>query len=84
MVSIIDAYLRRGEYPSGLSKGEKANLRRKCRNNFKLDEGILYYKKASDEADWKICVRSADEMKKITESCHAGIRGIYIDPCYSM
>ena len=61
-----------------MNKGEKANLRRKCRNNFKLDEGILYYKKANDEADWKICVRSEDEMKKIMESCHAGIGGTII------
>ena len=48
----VDAYVRIGEYPS---EGEKANLRRKCRNNFKLEEEVLYYKKASDESDWKIC-----------------------------
>ena len=51
-LAAVDAYVRRGEYPSG---GEKANLRRKCRNNFKLEEEVLYYKKASDESDWKIC-----------------------------
>ena len=27
---------------------EKSNLRRKCRNNCKFDEGILYYKKKTD------------------------------------
>ena len=32
----VENYLLRGAYPSGLSKGEKANLRRKCKNNFKL------------------------------------------------
>ena len=31
----VENYLLRGAYPSGLSKGEKANLRRKCKNNFK-------------------------------------------------
>ena len=54
-LAAVDAYVRRGEYPSGITKGEKANLRRKCRNNFKLEEEVLYYKKASDESDWKIC-----------------------------
>ena len=53
-LAAVDAYVRRGEYPSGITKGEKANLRRKC-NNFKLEEEVLYYKKASDELDWKIC-----------------------------
>ena len=74
----VDAYLRRGEYPSGIVKGEKANLRRKCGNNFRVEEGVLYYKKASDESDWKICIRSTDEKRKIMESCHAGIGGRYI------
>ena len=69
-LAVVDAYLSRGEYPSGLSKGEKANLRRKCRNNFKLEEGVLYYKKANKDSDWKICVRSI-------ESCHAGVGGRY-------
>ena len=74
-LAVVDVYLSRGEYPSGLSKGENANLRRKCRNNFKLEEGVLYYKKANEDSDWKICVRSMDETKKIIESCHAGVGG---------
>ena len=76
-LAAVDAYLRKGEYPSGFSKGEKANLRRKCRNNYKLEEGMLYYRKAGAESDWKICVRSEDETRKIMESCHAGIGGKY-------
>jgi len=32
--AVVDNYLRRGRYPEGLSKEEKANLRRKCRKNF--------------------------------------------------
>ena len=55
----VDAYLRRGEYPMGMSKGEKANLRRKCRNNFKLGGGMLYYKKAKDESDFQQMARSS-------------------------
>ena len=45
-LTAVDTYLRKGEYPSGIGKGEKANLRRRCRNNFKLEGGVLYYKKA--------------------------------------
>ena len=62
-LTAVDTYLRKGEYPTGLSKGEKANLRRRCRNNFKLQGELLYYKKAHSTAkdgegqsEWKICV----------------------------
>ena len=41
----VENYLLRGKYLEGYTKGEKANLRRKCRNNFKIEAGILYYKK---------------------------------------
>ena len=79
-LTAIDTYLRKGEYPCGMSKGEKANLRRRCRNNFKLEDGLLYYKKAPSIADdsegWKICVRSSEEKLKILESCHAGVGGM--------
>ena len=50
----VENYLHRGDYPDDYSKGEKANLRRKCRNNFKLEAGILYYRKATEK-------RSEDE-----------------------
>ena len=49
----VENYLLRGAYPSGLSKGEKANLRRKCKNNFKLEDGILYYKRAVADGESK-------------------------------
>ena len=77
----IENYLLRGSYPSGFSKGEKANLRRKCRNNFKLEGGILYYRKAADtssEASWRISVRTEEDRHRIMESCHAGVEGITI------
>ena len=82
-LTAVDTYLRKGEYPSGIGKGEKANLRRRCRNNFKLEGGVLYYKKAlsakesEDQSEWKICVRSNEEKQKIMESCHAGVGGMY-------
>ena len=55
--------------PKGMTKGEKANLRRKCKNNFKFETGMLYYKKDGiDEASkWKICVRSDDEKRRILD-----------------
>ena len=49
----VENYLLRGAYPSGLSKGEKANLRRKCKNNFKLEDGILYYKRVVADGESK-------------------------------
>ena len=42
----VENYLLRGVYPSGLSKEEKAKLWWKCKNNFKLEDEILYYRKA--------------------------------------
>ena len=38
----IENYLLCGKHPEGYTKGEKANLQRKCRNNFKVEAGILY------------------------------------------
>ena len=57
----VESYLLREVYPSGLSKGEKANLRQKCKNNFNLEDGILYYRKAVADGKsctpWRICVK---------------------------
>ena len=75
-LAAVEAYLRSGEYPSGINKGENPT---KCRNKFKLEGGVLYYKKVGDESDesesWKICVQS-DEKTKIIESHHAGVGGM--------
>ena len=72
--SVVENYLRMNQYPKGISKGDKANLRRKC-NNFKFDCGVLYFKRVKkgegDEEGWKICVRTEDEKSRILESCHA-------------
>ena len=76
----VETYLRSSQYPKGMTKGEKANFRRKCKNNVKFETGMLCYKKDGiDEASqWKICVRSDNEKRRILESCHSGIEGMYV------
>ena len=78
--AIVENYLLRNEYPVGMKKGDKANLRRRCRTNFKLEEGILYYQKstqdgASGSTEWRICVRNESEKQRVMESCHSGMEG---------
>ena len=66
------------EYPTGYTRADKvANLRRKCRNNFKLEEGILYYRRnvLNENEPWRICVHTEDEKKRVLESCHSGVEG---------
>eukprot|EP00731_Ephydatia_muelleri_P003205 Em0001g3205a len=74
----VEKYLIYGEYEEGMEKGEKANFRRKCRNNYKLEDGVLHYRKnitceGKDDALWRVCVRSDEEKERILESCHAGV-----------
>lgn len=76
----VENYLLRGEYPASFSKAEKSNLRRRCRNNFKLDSGILKYRTAKmtgekEETEWRICVRTEEEKKRIIVCCHEGMSG---------
>ena len=74
----IENYLHRGEYPSGIEKKDKANFRRKCRNNYKFEKGTLYYKKCTVKevelipgaSEWKVCIRSEKEKTRVLESCH--------------
>ena len=42
-VTAVETYVRSSQYPKGMTIGEMANLRRKCRNNFKFETGMLYY-----------------------------------------
>ena len=64
----VENYLLRGVYPGGLSKEEKANLWRKCKNNFKLEDGILYYRKAVADGEscalWRICVKTEEDRQE--------------------
>jgi hypothetical protein len=76
----VENYLLRGDYPPCYSKEQKNNLRRKCRNNFRLEDGILKYKTSSRKHDaekdcWRICVRTVEEKYRVLESCHAGMEG---------
>lgn len=73
----IELYLLRGEYPTDYTKAAKANLRRKCRDNYKLEDGMLYYRRnVSNECEpWRICVRTEDEKMSVLESCHGGVEG---------
>ena len=79
-LSVVEEYLLRGTYPDGFSKADKANLRRKCRNNFKIEDGVLHYRKnggsEKEEDHWRICVRSVEEKGRILESCHSGVAGM--------
>ena len=73
-LKVVEHYLLHSEYPPEYTKAEKANLRRKCRNNFKLEEGMLYFRKnVSDENEpWRICVHTEDEKRRVLENCHSG------------
>ena len=37
----VETYVRSSQYPKGMTKGEKANLRHKCNNNFNFETGML-------------------------------------------
>ena len=56
--AVVEGYLRYEDYPNSMEKGDKANLRRKCRSNFKFDSGVLYYKKSNKNDVWLVCVRT--------------------------
>ena len=80
---VVENCLRHGRYPNGLSKGEKANHRRKCHKNFLFERGLLYYRRAKgadevEEEPFRICVRTEEEKKRIMESCHAEVEGMLI------
>ena len=67
-------------YPCGLSKDQKCNFRRKCHENFKIDEGQLYYRKSnrgkSDmQAKWMLAVKTVAEKERVLKSCHSSPTG---------
>ena len=81
-LAVVENYLRFGRYPDAYSKGEKANLRRKCHNNYQFNNGVLYYRRAiksnkskQEEENWRVCVRADEEKRRILESCHARAEG---------
>ena len=64
-LEVIEQYLLHGEYPAGYSKTDKANLIRKCRDNIKLEDGLLYYRKrtAKQTESWRTCIQVDSEEK---------------------
>ena len=67
--AIVENYLRKGKYPDCLAKGQKANFRRKCKNNFRFNGGILYYRKTKDgkggaEEPLRVVIRTAEEKER--------------------
>ena len=85
-LSVVEKYLVHREYPNEFSKAEKANIRRKCGNNYKMEDGVLHYRKNVNgkESMWRTCIRSDEEKKRVMESCHnglaAGLRNESISP----
>ena len=65
--------------PKGISKGDKANLRRKCKN-FKFDCGVLYFKRVKkgegEEDGWKICFRTENEKDAFSSHVMLGLKSI--------
>ena len=52
-----------------------------CRNNYKMEDGVLHYRKNVNgkEAVWRTCIRSDEEKKRVMESCHNGLAGLRND-----
>jgi len=70
----IYTYLRFQQYPEGFSKDQKRNFRRRCRNNFELDRGLLYFHTKGSK-DLKQVPRSQAERERVLESCHSLTEG---------
>ena len=79
-LNAVEKYILRGEYPDNFTKAEKANLRRRCRNNFQLADGVLKYRTAikpgKEEEEWRVCIQTVEEKTRILESCHGGLDGM--------
>ena len=66
-LNVVEKYLVHRDYHNEFSKAEKTNLRRKCRNNYKMEDGVSHYRKRK-EAMWHTCIRR-DERKSASWSC---------------
>ncbi len=70
-------------YPAKLTDPEKRNFRRKCKENFKVDGGQLYYKRSDrgtqslSERPWKLCIKTTEEKERVLKSCHSSATGIW-------
>ena len=70
----VFAYLSIGEYPEHLTKEQKRNFRRKCKDNFNIVDGQLKYRKKGTQ-EWRIFIAKKDEKGKVLHSCHASSLG---------
>ena len=56
------------EYTRVVYRKKRANLWHKCKNNFKLEDGILYYRKAIADGEscalWRICVKTEEDRQE--------------------
>lgn len=68
-------YLSAQEYPATAStKDKKRNFRRKCRDNFKLEDGQLKYRKKGSE-DWRVFIARRQDRRRILQNCHGSALG---------
>ena len=85
----VYSYLESCTYPEGLSKDAKRKWRRKCKENFKIENGQLYRKKSDrkpmserqDEQEkkapvWRLCIKTTEEKRRILKSSHSSATGM--------
>ena len=83
----IYEYLENKMYPEGLSKNGKRNWRRKCQENFKIENGQLFHRKSDlrsplkeqqeqIEPAWRLCIRTKEEKERILKASHSSATGI--------
>ena len=82
-------YLENSVYPDGLSKEKKRNFRRKCKENFKIENGQLFHrrcdrKNASEQNEtneltdeWELCISTEEEKARVLRSCHSSATGTH-------
>ena len=83
----VYTYIESGTYPEGLCKDGKRNWRRKCKENFKIENGQLYHRKGErnplneeqeqQEPAWRLCIKTKDEKERILRSSHFTATGMY-------
>ena len=65
----IYQFLQYGQYPSDLDKNHKRNFRRKAKNNYKVERGLLFYHH-KNSSEWKQVPRNSKDKERILASCH--------------
>ena len=76
-IAVVETYLHFGRYPDTYSKGEKANLRRKCHNNniiislateystTRVQGAVKGKKSRLEDENWRIYVRTDEEKQSL-------------------